>query len=110
MHLQLLINSGGYARLNKLNKQQRQEIRNNKPKPREETSTRSPYREVNSKRRRTESEESPFKGPLNGRPPLHRIPEQRSRINEWIEEQQELGQDIQSVATEVMSSQSLRME
>ena len=101
MHLQLLINSGGYARLNKLNEQQRQEIRNNQPKPREETSTRSPYREVDSKRRRTEPEVSPFKRPLNGRPPLLRIPEQRSRIDEWIEEQQGLGQDIQSVTTEM---------
>ena len=91
MHLQLLVNSGGYARLNKLNKQQRQEIRNSKPKPREETSTRSPYREIGSKRRRIESEVSPFKRPLNGKPPPQRTSKQRSRVDEWVEEQQGLG-------------------
>ena len=110
LHLQLLVNSGGYARLNKLNKQQRQEIRNSKPKPREETSTRSPYREINSKKRRIESEVSPFKRPLNEKPPLQGTSKQRSRVDEWIEEQQGLGQNVRSVNTEMLPSQSPRIE
>ena len=109
MHLQLLVNSGGYARLNKLNKQQRQEIRNSQPKPREETSTRS-YREVDSKKRRVESEVSPFKRLLNEKTLLQRTSKQRSRVDEWVEEQQELGQNVQSVNTEMLPSQSPRME
>ena len=110
MHLQLLVNSGGYARLNKLNKQQRQEIRNSKPKPREETSSRSPYREINSKKRRIELEVSTFKRPLNEKPPLQRTSKQRSRVDEWVEEQQGLGQNVQSVNTEMLPSQSPRIE
>ena len=105
MHLQLLINSGGYARLNKLNEKQRQEIRNSRPKPREETSTRSPYKEVDPKRRRMESEVSPFKRPLDGKPPPQRTPKQRNRVDEWVEEQQGIKQNVQSITTEVLPSQ-----
>ena len=110
LHLQLLINSGGYARLNKLNEQQKREIRNSRPKPREETPTKSPYREVDSKRRRIEPEVSPFKKPLNGNLPPQRTLNQRNRVNEWVVEQQELGQNILSTAVGMMPFRTPRIE
>ena len=109
LHSQLLINSGGYARLSKLNKQQRQEIRDSKPKPREETSTKTPYREVDPKRRRIELEVSPLKRSINGGPPSQRILKQKSRIDEWVEEQQGLGQHVQTITAERLPSQSQRI-
>ena len=87
LHMQLLINSGGYDRLNKLNEQQRQEIRDSRPKPREETSTRSPYREVDPKKRKVEQESSPFKRPIDGVSPPRRVSRQKERVNEWVREQ-----------------------
>ena len=95
LHMQLMINSGGYARLSKLNDQQRQEIMDSKPKPREETSTRSPYREVDPKKRRVESEPALFKKPLDGISPPRRAPRIKERVGEWIQQQRELGFDIQ---------------
>ena len=97
--MQLLINSGGYARLNKLNEQQRQEIRNSRPKPKEETSTRSPYKEVDPKKRRVEPEISLFKKSFNESPPSQRTLDQRNRVNKWVEEQLDLGQNLPCTTT-----------
>ena len=53
---------------------------------------------------------SPFKRPLNEKPLLQRTSKQRSRVDEWVEEQQGLGQNVQSVNTEMLPSQSPRIE
>ena len=58
-----------------------------KPKPREETSTRSPYREVDPKKRRVESEPALFKKPLDGVSPPRRAPRIKERVGEWIQQQ-----------------------
>ena len=95
--MQLLINSGGYDQLSKLSEQQRQEIRDNRPKPREETSTRSPYKEVDPKKRKVVQESSPFKRPTDGISPPRRASRQKERVNEWVREQRELGRNIRMV-------------
>ena len=90
--------------MSKLNRQQKQEIRNSKPKPREETSTRTPFREVNSKKRKIESGISPLERPMDEEFSSQRILGQKSRTGEWVKEQQGLGPYKQTTTVEKLPS------
>ena len=107
LHLSLLYNSKGYARLHHLTQQQIQAIKRSQITPEPQNSTKSPYVRVHSERKEVENSGIKFKSPPRGlRPPRKIMPpstpkfdlggmEQKSLtqedVRQWVKEQNALG-------------------
>ena len=107
LHLSLLYNSKGYARLHHLTQQQIQAIKRSQITPEPQNSTKSPYVRVHPEREKVENSSIKFKSPPRElRPPRKIIPPSTPKfdlggmgqksltqedVRQWVEEQNALG-------------------
>ena len=107
LHLSLLYNSKGYARLRHLTQQQIQAIKRSQVTPEPQNSTKSPYVRVHLEREKVENSSIKFKSPPRElRPPRKIIPPSTPKfdlggmgqksltqedVRQWVEEQNALG-------------------
>ena len=107
LHLSLLYNSKGYARLHHLTQQQIQAIKRSQVTPEPQNSTKSPYVRVHPEREKVENSSIKFKSPPRElRPPRKIMPPStpefdlegmgqksltQEDVRQWVEEQNALG-------------------
>ena len=107
LHLSLLYNSKGYARLHHLTQQQIQAIKRSQITPEPQNSTKSPYVRVHPEREKVENSSIKFKSPPRElRPPRKIMPPSTPKfdlggmgqksltqedVRQWVEEQNALG-------------------
>ena len=107
LHLSLLYNSKGYARLHHLTQQQIQAIKRSQVNPEPQNSTKSPYVRVHPEREKVENSSIKFKSPPRElRPPRKIMPPSTPKfdlggmgqksltqedVRQWVEEQNALG-------------------
>ena len=89
LHLKLLINSKGYARLNQLTLKQIETIRKSQKEPLPQNSTKAPFREITSEERRvSELAKKESKGSSE------QVQLDQNSVRRWVEEQNILNQGM----------------